>query len=309
MYRFEVALSFAGEQRRQVEEIASILPSQGVTVFYDDYEKADLWGKNLYDHLSDVYQHQARYCLMFLSKNYAEKVWTNLERQNAQARALVEKGTEYVLPVRFDDTEVKGIPPTLFYLDYRREGATGIVNAVLEKLGKGPAVSTPKSLSRSSSPLAFLNVNDGRIAFPKVVKSSWGNEIHLETSGDEESALFGQLRSEKPKLYVAYGLDVAEAKLTSAIKEVDNGTVRWKLTFQCMRTEFANTMEAGSGSITADKFAEMRARRILLDEYPLPELDGTTVERANAMVDESLLRGLDTPVSVLKSKLPVFTQL
>ena len=69
----------------------------GVSVFYDEYEKADLWGKNLYDHLSDVYRKRARFCLMLLSKHYAAKQWTNHERQAAQARAFSEN-QEYILP-------------------------------------------------------------------------------------------------------------------------------------------------------------------------------------------------------------------
>jgi TIR domain len=101
MFEYDVALSFAGEQRSNVLAVAECLKKLGVSVFYDDYEKANLWGKNLYDHLSDVYQNKARYCVIFASKEYAEKTRTNLERQNAQARALRDKGAEYILPVRF----------------------------------------------------------------------------------------------------------------------------------------------------------------------------------------------------------------
>jgi hypothetical protein len=67
-----------------------------------------LFGKNLYTHLSDVYQNQARYCVMFLSKHYAKKAWTNHEREAAQARAFREH-EEYILPVRLDDTEIPGM--------------------------------------------------------------------------------------------------------------------------------------------------------------------------------------------------------
>ena len=43
---FEVALSFAGEDRSYVEAVASYLKDRGVRVFYDAYEKVDLWGKD-----------------------------------------------------------------------------------------------------------------------------------------------------------------------------------------------------------------------------------------------------------------------
>src|SRR5262249_26980075 len=49
--RYDVALSFAGEDRAYVEEVASVLKSKGVKVFYDAYETANMWGKNLIEHL------------------------------------------------------------------------------------------------------------------------------------------------------------------------------------------------------------------------------------------------------------------
>ena len=46
---------------------------------------------------------------MFLSKYYAAKLWTNLERQASQARAFREN-TEYIMPVRLDETVLPGLP-------------------------------------------------------------------------------------------------------------------------------------------------------------------------------------------------------
>ncbi len=94
-YEFDVALSFAGEDRDFVSQLANALRRRGVKVFYDRYEKHTLWGKNLYTHLSEVYQSKARYCVMFLSQYYAMKLWTNHEREAAQARAFLEH-EEYI---------------------------------------------------------------------------------------------------------------------------------------------------------------------------------------------------------------------
>ena len=47
---FDVALSFAGEDREYAEALADLLNSGGYTIFYDKYEQADLWGKDLYVH-------------------------------------------------------------------------------------------------------------------------------------------------------------------------------------------------------------------------------------------------------------------
>ena len=134
-FEYDVAISFAGEQRSEAEAIARCLQKSGARVFYDGYEQADLWGKNLYEHLDDVYQNKARYCLLLISSAYAEKVWTNHERRSAQARALLQK-TEYILPVRFDGTEIPGLPPTVGYLRFQDRGVAGICVLLLQKLGE-----------------------------------------------------------------------------------------------------------------------------------------------------------------------------
>ncbi len=116
LFDYDVALSFAGEDRDYVEKVAEELVSQGIRVFYDKYNQYVLWGKDLYTHLDHIYNKKAKYCILFLSMYYANKIWTNHERKSAQARALEEKG-EYLLPVRFDKTEIPGIRPTLGYIN------------------------------------------------------------------------------------------------------------------------------------------------------------------------------------------------
>ena len=133
--RYDVALSFAGENRAYVEEVATGLRTAAVSVFYDAFEKADLWGKNLIDHLADVYQNRSRYVVMFISQHYVEKAWTKHERQHAQERALIAK-EEYILPARFDDTPVPGMTATVSYVDLRTTTATELVNLILAKLGR-----------------------------------------------------------------------------------------------------------------------------------------------------------------------------
>lgn len=58
-------------------------------------------------HLDEVYRKKSGFCVMFISKHYALKAWTNHERASAQARAFTEN-QKYVLPARLDDTEIPG---------------------------------------------------------------------------------------------------------------------------------------------------------------------------------------------------------
>ncbi|WP_167977660.1 toll/interleukin-1 receptor domain-containing protein [Lentzea indica] len=134
-YEFDVAPSFAGEDRAVVLPIVRRLRELGVRVFYDEDHTAKLWGVNLVDQLPEIYGNRVRYVLLFASKHYVAKKWTKIERQAAQARAL-EQAEEYVLPIRLDDTEVPGMSSTVAYLDLRRHSVDVISQAVVEKLAQ-----------------------------------------------------------------------------------------------------------------------------------------------------------------------------
>jgi len=132
-YDFDVALSFAGEDRNKAEALAIELKNRGIKVFYDAFQKTELWGQDLYAYLSDLYRLRARYCVMFISRNYSEKLWTNHERKSAQERAFKENQT-YILPIRIDDTEIPGILSTLGYLNWNNENVATIADMIKYKI-------------------------------------------------------------------------------------------------------------------------------------------------------------------------------
>jgi hypothetical protein len=133
-HAYDIALSFAGEDRDVVERCARLLMEVGYRVFYDRWEQHDLWGKDLVAHLDSVYRGAARYCLIFISKHYVEKAWTRHELRSAQARAL-ESYREYILPARLDDTPVPGLPGTVGYFDLRTHSVEELVRVLGKKLG------------------------------------------------------------------------------------------------------------------------------------------------------------------------------
>ena len=135
MPEYDAALSFAGEDREYAKTLADLLNKNGYSCFYDEDELANLWGKNLYDYLSSVYKDRARYCIMFISQHYERELWTNHERQMAQARAFKEN-REYILPVRLDDTEIPGISPTVGYLDLRSITIEKVYETLVKKLSR-----------------------------------------------------------------------------------------------------------------------------------------------------------------------------
>ena len=139
-YDFDVAVSFAGEDREYVEGFVRRLQSIGVKVFYDQDHLAAMWGENLIDFLEAVYTHRARYAILFVSHHYVQKKWTDYERRSVQDRAL-QQAVPYLLPIRLDDTKLPGLPSTVLYLDSRSTAVDAIVDAVAQKLGQSRAPS------------------------------------------------------------------------------------------------------------------------------------------------------------------------
>jgi hypothetical protein len=130
---YDVALSFAGEDREYVEEVARILKASDVKVFYDKFETVQLWGRNLADHLGDVYGKRSRFVVIFISKYYPLKAWPKHERQSAQARAIRENNI-VLLPARFDDTEIEGMPSSTAYVNLRHTSPEEFAKLIQEKL-------------------------------------------------------------------------------------------------------------------------------------------------------------------------------
>lgn len=73
LYDYDVALSFAGENRNYAEELANKLRRKGVQVFYDNWNIASLWGENLYTFLGKTYRDNSLFCVTIISKKYCEK--------------------------------------------------------------------------------------------------------------------------------------------------------------------------------------------------------------------------------------------
>lgn len=158
---YDVTLSFAGEDRAHAEALAHRLRAADVKVFYDLYEQANLWGRDLYEHLHKVYSEEATFCVIFVSRHYATKLWTTHERKAAQERALKERGGEYILPIRVDETRLPGLPDTIGYVGIE-DGIDRIAEMFIEKLR---ARSTGPVLRRAEADAereAFLKVDDRR---------------------------------------------------------------------------------------------------------------------------------------------------
>ena len=283
MKKYDVALSFAAEDREHAEALRDLLIAGEYEPFYDEDELADLWGKNLYDYLSSIYKDRARYCVMFLSKHYERKLWTNHERQLAQARAFQEN-REYILPVRLDDTEIPGIPPTVGYLDLRSMTIEEVYQALDKKLsGTIPKTAatdrvTSNVVETDTIEYVLLVSEDEKSYFIPFQDARWDStEISLELLPEslEETAFLRTLRrhinnafARDARIALALREEAAWVKPQEIVEAASGSQIVWKAVFNEERhRQNANPLgEMTFGSLSPDKIAEMRAKRILLDE-------------------------------------------
>ena len=278
---FDVALSFAGEDRAYAEALAVLLNSGGYTFFYDKYERAELWGKNLYVHLTTVYKDKADYCVVFLSENYARKLWTRLELRSAQARAF-EENREYILPVRLDDTEIEGILPTVGYLDLREVSIEEVYQELTQKLS-GMALPnhteklTTTSVQNDLNDYVMIWTRDNIQCFIPFQDALWNStEISLDLLPEttEEAAFLRSLRnspyggSARDAFALVLQDDAAWVSPQEVMQSTSGSQTIWKVVLKnigsSQTASFINEMAIGN--VSADQIAEMRARRILLNE-------------------------------------------
>lgn len=133
-YEFQVCLSFAGEQREYVWQVYEELEKRNIKAFYDKNFEVELWGSNLIEVFHNIYKKKAKYCVMFISKEYKEKAWTHFERISALERQIYSNEA-YILPVRFDDTELPGLSEGILYLNANELSPQEIAERIIKKLG------------------------------------------------------------------------------------------------------------------------------------------------------------------------------
>jgi len=178
-HKFDIALSFAGEDRDYVDEVAKLLRSAGVEVFYDAFEESNLWGMNLYEYLSDIYRNKSLYTIMFISENYAKKLWTTHERKSMQSHAF-EEHQEYILPARFDKTEVPGLLPTVGYISLTNRTVSSFVDIVLKKLVNSGVknIATPID-GRIKLTYEIREGNKNHVFSTFIIEETWESIIYI----------------------------------------------------------------------------------------------------------------------------------
>ncbi len=129
---YDVALSFAAEDREVAKRIAEALKNRGLRVFFDEFAESELWGQDLYEYLRKIYE-ESRICIVVFSQHYEQSKWNRLELRNLSAHSAA-RDSFTVLPVRIPDSPVTPSLKRLGFIDFSESSLQQIVEAVEKRL-------------------------------------------------------------------------------------------------------------------------------------------------------------------------------
>lgn len=133
--RFFVALSFPGEYREFVANVARLLSDELGTqqVLYDKFHEAEFARPNLDTHLQTLYHDESELVVVFLCAEYERKEWPGLEWR--AIRDLIKKKQDTsIMLIRLDDTDVSGIFSIDGYISAQGREPIDIATLIIDRL-------------------------------------------------------------------------------------------------------------------------------------------------------------------------------
>src|ERR1044072_5904243 len=133
--RFRIALSYAGEKRDFVEQVAAILALRfgESAILYDKYHQPEFSRSDLAFYLPDLYEKEADLVVAVFCADYDEKEWCGLE-WNAIFGLLKNRAVDEVMLTRFERAEGKGLRGLAGYTDFDGMTPSQAANEILERL-------------------------------------------------------------------------------------------------------------------------------------------------------------------------------
>ncbi len=134
-HHFDVALSFPGEARKYVEEVAKNLERLlgSDRYFYDKNYTAQLARPSLDTFLQAIYRDRSRLVVVFASGDYQRKDWCGIEFR-AVKEIINGRDDDRVMFVRIDDGKVEGIFEHDGYIDAQNYKPSDVAGFIEERI-------------------------------------------------------------------------------------------------------------------------------------------------------------------------------
>jgi len=128
-FKFDFAMSYAGEDSEVVEEITRRLRELCFNVFYArDVQNllVGIDGEELFEQLFK----EAKEVVVFISKYYKKKEWPRFEWDVIRERDYINR----FIPIRLDNSKILGLPSNIIYKFFDGENYSEIIDLCVEKL-------------------------------------------------------------------------------------------------------------------------------------------------------------------------------
>lgn len=133
--KFRVALSFAGEKRPYVDQVAGFLAKEfgEDRILYDRYHEPEFARYDLGIYLPELYHNESELIVVIICKDYDKKEWCGLE-WIAIHDLLKQRRDEEVMLANFDRATARGIYSSAGFLELDNKTPAQAAAAILKRL-------------------------------------------------------------------------------------------------------------------------------------------------------------------------------
>jgi hypothetical protein len=165
--KYDVAISVASEQNRLARELSICLERSGYAPYFYEFLESDGLGRSLKQLLDEVYENDSRYCIIFVSAEYAAKEHTRHELRAALRRTARQSDT-YIIPIQLDHTTLTELGDVK-YIDLRgRRDVAKVCDLVCRQLGKPAWKSVENTVLAYPDGIGFVVLQQGKRMIPIV---------------------------------------------------------------------------------------------------------------------------------------------
>ena len=307
---WDVFVSHASEDKAAVAKpLADALIAGGLSVWYDDYTLKV--GDSLRQSI-DAGLSKSRFGVVVLSRAFFAKMWPQKELDGLVQ--LEVSGQSRILPVWYDVTaqEVRDYSPPLADLVATawNDGLPKVVSDIVHVVAGSPSLEleahqdvVAESSSANLGSLVLLMTNVGYLMVrSRRVESGTETRAELLPTDPRETAFLKDLsQSSHQEFGLAFGSSAQLVRLKESKQVFENGDEVWMLVLEETNADYGTTMEASVEGRSANEIAEMRARRILLNES-VSTWAGASHQSDDLL--EMFIQGMSTPLKVPQSPLP-----
>lgn len=133
MEKYDIAFSYASEQKEIIKYYSEKLQKLGLKIFIDTEHPELFVFKHVPDTLKAIYDNDETVMLIFLSREYAEKDFTKYESHIAFDRLLTEKRLAII---KLDESTLPWLPSSFFYYDINKYSSDEICQSLFTAIKK-----------------------------------------------------------------------------------------------------------------------------------------------------------------------------